>query len=319
MNHYVYEITNNINGKKYIGKRSCNCPIENDKYMGSGKALLEAIKKYGIENFSKNILKVCESEKKAYSEEKKFIEEANAVNDRKYYNIIAGGLGISSDYMKERWKDKYYRESHRLKLIKCWQDKSYREKQSLRMKEVSNMFWNNEKNRLYISNKLKEYCSSEEVKMQKSMRVKGKNNPMYGKKHTEECKRRIRNASIELWNNEEYRNKTVEAIRKAKRTKEHTEKISNLNSGNRNPMFGKRHAEETKTKISNSKKGKNTGANNHNSKKVILLNTNEIFNSLAEAERKYNICRQDIGKCCRGQRKSAGKINNEKAIWKYLN
>ena len=65
MFHYVYEITNNINGRKYIGKHSTN--NLNDNYMGSGKALLKAINKYGIENFSKNILIICESEKEAYS------------------------------------------------------------------------------------------------------------------------------------------------------------------------------------------------------------------------------------------------------------
>ncbi|MBV4427146.1 hypothetical protein [Clostridium tyrobutyricum] len=40
MNHYVYEITNNINNKKYIGKRTCDCPIEKDKYMGSGVLII---------------------------------------------------------------------------------------------------------------------------------------------------------------------------------------------------------------------------------------------------------------------------------------
>ena len=43
MNHYVYEITNLVNDKKYIGKRSCKCPIEDDKYMGSGYALKKSI------------------------------------------------------------------------------------------------------------------------------------------------------------------------------------------------------------------------------------------------------------------------------------
>ena len=53
MNHYVYEITNLINSKKYIGKRSCECPIEEDKYMGSGKYIKIAIEKYGENNFKK--------------------------------------------------------------------------------------------------------------------------------------------------------------------------------------------------------------------------------------------------------------------------
>jgi hypothetical protein len=45
MNHYVYKITNNINGKIYVGKRSCKCNNEDDIYMGSGRNVLKAIKK----------------------------------------------------------------------------------------------------------------------------------------------------------------------------------------------------------------------------------------------------------------------------------
>ena len=56
MNHYVYEITNLVNGKKYIGKRSCRCPIERDDYMGSGKELIKDLKWYGLMNFKKEVL-----------------------------------------------------------------------------------------------------------------------------------------------------------------------------------------------------------------------------------------------------------------------
>lgn len=53
MNLYIYEVTNNINGKKYIGKRKCKCHIEDDHYMGSGKLIKKALAQYGRHNFSK--------------------------------------------------------------------------------------------------------------------------------------------------------------------------------------------------------------------------------------------------------------------------
>lgn len=93
MNHYVYEITNNINGKKYIGKRSCDCPIEEDNYMGSGKLLNKAKKKYGITNFSKKVLKICNSEEEAYENELLEIAKVEADTNPMYYNISFGGKG----------------------------------------------------------------------------------------------------------------------------------------------------------------------------------------------------------------------------------
>lgn len=48
MKHYIYKITNILNGKYYVGKHSSNC-IQKDGYMGSGKHLKNAIKKYGRE------------------------------------------------------------------------------------------------------------------------------------------------------------------------------------------------------------------------------------------------------------------------------
>ena len=93
MNHYVYEVTNNINGRKYIGKRSCNCPIEKDMYFGSGIAIKEALKKYGVKNFSKDIIKVFNTSKEAFEYEEYLIDKLDCVNDIKYYNVAKGGIG----------------------------------------------------------------------------------------------------------------------------------------------------------------------------------------------------------------------------------
>lgn len=92
-NHYVYEITNKINNKKYIGKRSCNCDIKEDTYMGSGKYLWNAYKKYGLNNFQKEVLKICDTEQEALEYEKKLIAKLNATTSSDYYNIAEGGQG----------------------------------------------------------------------------------------------------------------------------------------------------------------------------------------------------------------------------------
>ena len=91
MFHYVYEITNNINGRKYIGKHSTN--DMNDGYMGSGIAIKQAIKKYGSKNFSKKIIKSFETSEEAFKFEKEIIEQLDCVNNYKYYNMSDGGIG----------------------------------------------------------------------------------------------------------------------------------------------------------------------------------------------------------------------------------
>ena len=52
--YYLYEVTNLVNGKTYIGQHITD-DLE-DGYLGSGKALKSAIKKYGKDKFKKEIL-----------------------------------------------------------------------------------------------------------------------------------------------------------------------------------------------------------------------------------------------------------------------
>jgi group I intron endonuclease len=82
----VYKITNNINGKSYTGAHETE-DIDDD-YMGSGRVIKEAIVKYGIENFSKEILFIADTADEMYDKEKELIE----IGPRSY-NIAPGGRG----------------------------------------------------------------------------------------------------------------------------------------------------------------------------------------------------------------------------------
>ena len=54
-------------------------------------------------------------------------------------------------------------------------------------------------------------------------------------------------------------------------------------------------------------------------KKIKCLTTNEVFKSIGEASRKYDIKgKSNISECCIGKRKSAGKLpNGTKLKWEY--
>ena len=86
MFYTVYKITNNLNDKFYIGMHK----TENleDGYMGSGKIIQRVIKKYGVENFTKNILHIFDNEIDMRDKEKELV-----VISEQSYNLCPGGQG----------------------------------------------------------------------------------------------------------------------------------------------------------------------------------------------------------------------------------
>lgn len=188
----IYKTTNLINGKIYIGQDTKNNP----KYLGSGKILKHAMKKYGKDKFIKEIIETCENIDKLNEREKYWITELNSTNKEIGYNVTFGG---QSGWM-------------------------------LGLKHT------------------------EDTKLNYSISRKGKliseKNGMYGKKHTDESKK----------------------------------KMSNPKFGQDNGMYGKKHSEETKKKMSEiAKKRKRSPT----SKKVVVGDL--IFNSASEAALYFNI------------------------------
>ena len=90
---YIYETTNLINGKKYIGKHKSD--VFDVKYKGTGKIIRKAIDKYGWDNFDCKILQECDSREELNTQEKYWIEKFDATNSDDYYNIAQGGEGGS--------------------------------------------------------------------------------------------------------------------------------------------------------------------------------------------------------------------------------
>jgi hypothetical protein len=88
--HYVYRIENLIDGKIYIGKHTTS-QLE-DGYMGSGKLLIKAIEKHGLENFKKTILGFFETEEEAFQYERSLVTE-DFVKRKDTYNLTCGGSG----------------------------------------------------------------------------------------------------------------------------------------------------------------------------------------------------------------------------------
>jgi len=131
---YVYKIINKINYKIYIGKHKLN----KKTYFGSGKLIKLAIKKYGKDNFTKEIIEYCNDMKTLNKREIYWIKKLKTQDRTIGYNITSGGEGNDSFLGKKLPK------KHRDNISK------------------------NHAN------------------------VKGKNNPMYGKTHTDKVKNKLK-------------------------------------------------------------------------------------------------------------------------------
>lgn len=261
---FIYITTNLINGKKYIGKKKYNKKADN--YLGSGKHLKNAIKKYGKENFTRDIIAIGYNANDLNELEIYYIDKYDAANSQDYYNIASGGEGGNTFVGKTKEEMK-----------------NFSEKRSKLSKEM----WENR-------------TEEERLKIIESLRIanSGKNSHCYGKFGSE---------------HQRYGTKMSEESKK---------KMSKAKLGKKLPPF----SEEHKRKISESNSGENScwygkfGADNPSSKKVICITTNEIFDSLTEASKKYNTYTTCISKNCMGVRlKSAGKHpeTGEPLVWMY--
>ena len=89
MEHFIYLTTNLITGQIYIGAHSGS---KSDVYLGSGKRLKAAIKKYGFENFHREVLEEFYNEEEMYLRESQIVDNEFIQRDDTY-NLKIGGKG----------------------------------------------------------------------------------------------------------------------------------------------------------------------------------------------------------------------------------
>lgn len=170
MHYLIYKTTNTVNGKFYIGQHKTN--NIDDGYLGSGTEIRRAIKKYGPENFKKEILfDVEDAELLDLLEE--LIVDDDFVSREDTYNVIPGGSGSYERTKAVKARNSYSNMKHPVSA-------ETRKKMS-------------------ESHKGKTFNLSEETKQKMSISAKKHTSNRLGKSLSEESKQRIRNSLLKYY------------------------------------------------------------------------------------------------------------------------
>lgn len=198
MKHYlIYKITNNINGKIYIGQHTTDNP--QDDYMGSGYMIHRAINKYGVENFTKEILYYC-TDWYTMNELEGVIVNQEFVDREDTYNIAVGGWGgVGSKPKSDEWKKKMsekrkgyiFSEETKRKMSEARKGKHRSEETRKKMSEAKKGHPVSDSVRERIGKAHKGIPRSEETRRKISEALKGRPSHNKGKPMSEEQKRKL--------------------------------------------------------------------------------------------------------------------------------
>jgi hypothetical protein len=167
---YVYLITNKLDGMKYVGLRAS--PVFDDNYWGSGVRVINAIKKYGKENFEREILHWCRTPEELLEKELQEHLERGVADSEEYYNIMEGANPILRGEANGFY-GKCHTDEVRKKISKANKGRTMSSDEKARRQE----FWSTEhgqKNKKLLSKKRKGVKLSEEhrLKIQEALREK---------------------------------------------------------------------------------------------------------------------------------------------------
>ena len=209
----IYKITNIINGKCYIGKSESNIEKRlNEHKVGrhSNEHLQRAIQKYGIENFTFEVLEEC-SKELCGERERFWISKYKSYDSQYGYNKTYGDeyrYGVQfneetriklSQSMTGRKDSEYTKNLKRLGRLGKKQSEESKLKNSIahRKENLSEETLEKQSNAHKRENLSKETLDAMS-KSQKERMSNANNNPFYGKHHTQESKDKISNSRKEM-------------------------------------------------------------------------------------------------------------------------
>lgn len=200
-----------------------------------------------------------------------------------------------------------------------WRNGNGYKKQQLFYRAIQKYGWDNIKHEILFENLSKEVAEQKEIELINKYRSTdinyGYNITTGGEcyEHSEETKRKLSEMRIGL-----------------KYSLETKQKMSISKIGENNNFYNKHHTEEVKNKISKAHKGiklsdnhkqkisENSyykgkyGVKHNNSISILCIETNIIYGSTREIERKLGINHAMISRCCKGKQHTAGGFH-----WKY--
>jgi group I intron endonuclease len=172
--YYIYRITNKVNGKTYIGQHKYK--KLNDYYMGSGIHLKAAQKKYGIENFKKEILEFDIPNVELANDWEQMYILFERAKSKAEYNIANGGNGKGT--VSEETKRKLSKINKGKKRSPLSDETKLKISESERGKRVSE----ETKRKSSESHKGKRLSEEQKRKISESMKkYSGSKSPAYGK------------------------------------------------------------------------------------------------------------------------------------------
>lgn len=252
----IYKITS-PSGKIYIGQA---LDIENRLCIAykrinckSQKSIYNSLIKYGVENHKFEIIHIVKEHDNLLLDklEINYIKLFDTYKTKHGLNLTKGGnsgkkhstesLKKISDGNKGKIISNETRDKMKLSQTGRIHTEEHRKKNSEARKGSKNHFYgktHTEETRKKLSDYTKKNQS-------------GENHPRLGKKHSEETIKKLSDAK-------KGKNRSLESIEKQIKTitGSGNPMFGSNRCGKANPMFGKKQSEETKNKISNSKKGK---------------------------------------------------------------